>query len=791
MAMIVAPRTLEYLGWHRIQSRLATHFQTPFNRGRTPALPFLPDGPAVQQELTRTSELKELIATGQGPEFAGITDIGELCHRAAKEGTLDPLELLQIGDCLYGLGRLRGYLASHDHQLPANRHLMAHFHDLRALGGQISGALERDGRIKDTASAMLGDLRARAAIVHQSIREQLDDFLKSRRAEEVLQEKYFTIREDRYVLPVRVERQSSLEGIVHGVSQTGQTVYVEPRFLISANNRLKLMQEEVRREEIRVLQDLSNEVADYEDRIGESLTTAAELDRRAARAHLALEMNANAPRIDNAPRIELRRCRSPHLVLADQEVVANDIVLGHGHRWIVLSGPNAGGKSVALKSCGLCLLMARAGLHIPASPDSVIPMLEGLHALPGDLEDVDANLSTFTGHLQALNGALARAREGHLVLIDEITVGTEPDQGSALGAAFLTGLADTGALGIVATHYERLKALAMADDRFANGAMGLEWDTLEPTYKLAIGSPGSSRTFEIARRFAVPESVIHQAQEILQGRGGGLLENALKRLDDRARELETATRAQQEQAAQAEQLTRRRTLALDQLQKHADRITARKVNDSMKDVEEALGLLSFLVAQLQTGKPDPKDLDMKRRTLKDVKARLAQKAQELSDEEAAKELAPGPPVPLEVGGEVLVKKFRKKATVVKLHDKEKAASLQMGPMKLRLPYHELVPIAAQPTPEPTRRLVAAVPGPVEHRVDLRGLSQEEALEKMEKALDQAMFTAGAMITVVHGHGTGRLKEAVRNYLKSSAYPVEFKPGKREEGGDGVTLVEFK
>jgi DNA mismatch repair protein MutS2 len=791
MAMIIAPRTLDYLGWKRIEKRLSHHLRTPFNREQPAALEFLPDAAAVSDQMSRIGELKDLIAAGESPEFSGVTDIRELCRRASKEGTLDAMELLQVGDCLHGLSRLRGYLSSHSHQLQSNRHLASRMHDLRTLSSQISASLDRDGRIKDSASASLRDLRTRASAIHQSIRERLEDFLKSRKAEEMVQDKYFTLREDRYVLPIRIERKGNLEGIVHGVSQTGQTVFIEPQFLISANNRLKLMQEEVRREEFLVLQELTDGLAELREQVVESLAAAADLDRVCARALLALEMKAHAPQIDPESRLELRRCRSPHLLLAGQEVIPNDIVLGGDNSWMVLSGPNAGGKSVALKTCGLCLLMARAGLHIPASADSQIPILQGLHALPGDLEDVDANLSTFSGHLQALNQALASAGPGHLVLIDEITVGTEPDQGSALGAAFLTSLADTGTMGIVATHYERLKALAMGDSRFANGAMGMDWKSLAPTYTLVIGSPGSSRTFEIARRFEVPEAVIHQSQEILQGRGGGMLEEALKKLDEKARNLEEATRVEQEKSLAADQLMRRRVLAMEQLKKHADRITARKVNESMKDVEEALMLVSFLVAQLQTGKPDHKDLDMKRRTLKEVKARLEKKAQELTDDEAARELAPGPPVDLTVGCDVLVKKYRKKATVVQLHDKDQTATLQMGPLRLRLSYKEIVPMAAEPKKEPTRRLEAAVPGIKEHRVDLRGLSAEEALNKMEKALDQAMFTAGALLTIVHGHGTGRLKVAVRKYLKSCAYPLEFKPGKREEGGDGVTMIEFK
>jgi DNA mismatch repair protein MutS2 len=793
MVMKLQGRTLEYLGWQRILDRLEHHVRTSLAAPRVRQLPFLDELGDVRRELDRVDELKQLIAVGDTPEFAGISDIDELVARARKEGVLAPQELLQVGDCLHALARLQGFLSSHRHQLDENRYLMVRFHDLRSLAGRIDSSIERDGRIKDTASAVLHDLRTRAAALHQSLRERMEEFLKSRRADDLLQEKYFTIREDRYVLPVKAQRQSSLDGIVHGVSQTGQTVFVEPQFMISANNRLKLIQEEVRREEYLILSELSDEVAENSERIAESLEMAVLLDLCCARARLALEMKAHPPALGEGDRIELLRARSPHLLLQGKEVVANDIILGREGRLMVLSGPNAGGKSVALKTAGLCLLMARAGLHIPAAPDSSVPVLAGLHALPGDLEDVDADLSTFTGHLQALNRTLDQVGPGHFVLIDEITVGTEPDQGSALGAAFLLALADSGTLGIVATHYERLKALAMGDARFVNGSMGMDWESLEPTYRLAVGSPGSSRTFEIARRFLVSEAVIVRAQEILQGKGGGLLEEALRTLNERERELEAAAQRHREREEEAEGLKRRRELALAQLQKHADRITARKVSKAMEDVQEALALVSFMVAQLQQSKPDHKDLDMKRKTLREIQERLKAKAQNLEDEEAARELVGDAATgDFQVGGEVLVKKYRKKATVVQLHEKEGAASLQMGPMRLRMAFDELVPLAAdgQPKREPTRRIKAETPAISEQRVDLRGLSSDEALTHVERALDQAMFTAGAILCLVHGHGTGRLKESVRNYLKACSYPIEFRPGKREEGGDGVTMVEF-
>jgi len=482
------------------------------------------------------------------------------------------------------------------------------------------------------------------------------------------------------------------------------------------------------------------------------------------------------------------------MLLGARPVVPNDIVVGADYSLLILSGPNAGGKSVALKTCGLCVLMVRCGLLIPASPDSYVPLFDGVSALPGDLEDVEQQLSTFTGHLHALNRTLAAADERRLVLIDEIAVGTEPDQGSALGAGYLLELAETGALCIVATHYERLKALAMSDSRFENASMGMDWDSLTPTYKLAIGSPGSSRTLEIAARCDVPETVLQRASDILAGKEGGVLESAIRSLSEQERELAGLAEQHREALLEAEELKRKRANSLIQLTRHSNRLIARKVRAALDEVENALELVSSMEAQLQKKKPDREGLSRNRRTLKEIRERLKAKADRLEDEETEREYAEARRADFVVGGEVLVKKFKKKAVILALSLSDGAASLKMGPMRLRMPLSGLVPLEAsgrgQERAAAGSRVQAAHPPTAPTRLDIRGAYAEEGIDRLQMALDQAMLSSGGMLLVVHGHGTGKLKTAVRRYLKETSYPVRFRPGKREEGGDGVTVVEF-
>ena len=788
--MRASRQTLDYLKWDRLVAELIRLTSTSMGGHRATALGFFSTKEAIDAELSRVEQLKTVMDSGSSPDFAGVADLAELLERVGKEGTLAPDELLEVSTCIGGLCRLASYFATHGQQLPGLAQVAAKLHDLGFLSHRITVSVDRDGRVRDDASPVLREMRERAYTLQETIKEKLEDFLKGDRAAEALQERYYTLREDRYVVPVKAERRSVVEGIVHAVSQSGATVFLEPKFLISLNNRLKMAREEVKREEYLVLAGLSGDIADNSGELRESLEAAGDFDFIAAKALLSVRLGGGPPEMGDQPVVKLKKARSPILLLQGQDVVPSDIIIGDPARVLVLSGPNAGGKSVALSSCGLCVLMAHAGLHPPSSPDSYVPVLEGVHAVPGDMEDVEQQLSTFAGHLTELNRVVAVANEKHLVLVDEIAVGTEPLQGSAMGAGYLQEFADRGCLAMVATHYERLKALAMADDRFENASMGVDWDTLAPTYRLIHGKPGSSRTFEMAERYSVPEAVVRNAREFLDGAAGNVLEDAITRLSAREQELARAVERQEQAAGDAEQLKRRRTLALDQLQRQAGRIISRKVEAAAREVDAALEGVSSLVSELQQGPADHVRIESTRRVLVGVRDKLKKRRTKVEEEEAVREVLPMKTRAVVAGGEVLVKKFNKNAVVVSVSHKDRTAQLKMGPMRMRLPFDDLVPIRRDKPPAVAQKKwdrPGPMPGAVT-RLDLRGKSADEALDELEKTLDEAMLGVHATFLVVHGHGTGKLRTAVRAYLKDTSYPVEFRKGKREEGGDGVTVV---
>lgn len=790
--MIVGSKTLEYLRFQKVIDALRDRTMTSMGRSQVDGVGFDFSLERLQLELARVDEVKLLIEAGHEPRLGGISDVTVLLDRASRDGTLAGDELLTLGDSIRGLTRLHAYVSTHSDLLEQCRGVTGALHDYRFLSQRIESTIDKEGAVRDDASHALAMLKERAQVIHKTLRDRLEQFLKTATADEALQEKYYTLREDRYVVPVKSERRSLVEGIVHAVSQTGATVFIEPRFVVSHNNQFKLLQEEISREEYLILQQLSGEIAEEADHLRGSLESAGEFDLVSARARLSVALNGSRPTLNSGCEVTLYGARSPILSLQERPVVPNDILLGQPARLLVLSGPNAGGKSVALGTLGLCVLMVHAGLHIPASPDSTLPYLEGLHAVPGDLEDVEEDLSTFTGHLRELNHVLSVVDEGHLVLVDEIAAGTDPKQGAALGSGYLLRLAQTGCLGIVATHYERLKALAMVKDQFENASMELDWETLSPTYRLLHGAPGASRTFEIARRCSVPDDILDQAREIFEGEGERFLEDAIRQLKER--EAQVARQIEENEALQAEalQLKRRQGLALEQLERQASRIVADKVTAGMGDVDDALNQVSALVAQLQKGKPDHRQLERVRTQLRGVKANLRDKLTEMDGEEAGTKVGAQASGTLEVGAEVFVKKFKKKAVVLSLGDDVDTVRLKMGPMTTVLKRSEVMPIAGRP-PAPAYQRgwqppVTAVQ--TERRLDMRGMNSDEGLSLLEKALDEALLGAHSSLVVVHGHGTGRLKAAVRSYLRETNYSISFRPGKRGEGGDGVTMVEM-
>lgn len=785
-------QTLDYLRWKTLLEAAANFTASALGRETLLRRGFLQSYDLVETHLSQVVELKELLENGGAPPVQGVVDCSPLVTRASRDGVLSAMELLEISSCVMGMSRITGYLRSHSESLSAARSLLPELEDVRAVGLSIDGAIQPDGAIRDEASSELHKARNAATSMHHEVKARLDRFMKTTAADEALQERYYTVREDRYVLPVRSERQSLVEGIIHAVSQTGATVFIEPQFLIGLNNRLKNAQEAVRRAEQRVLSDLTDVVARHASSLNRNLEVIARFDALVAKARFAAQLGGSRPQLTRSNELQLFKARSPLLLLQGTQAVANDFVISEKQPVLVLSGPNAGGKSVALTTLGQCLLMVRAGFLPPASPDSVIPVVDAVHAVPGDLENMEEQLSTFTGHLHALNGVLEQCAENEVVLIDEITVGTEPEQGAALGAAYLNAFSKTGALVMVATHYERIKALAAASPRMENASMGIRWDTLSPTYRMEMGTPGSSRTIDIARRSGTKATIVDEAASMLEGGRIGELEEAVRRLSAREEDLARVQERNEIIHRDIEQLQQRHRLALEQLDRQAETIVRDKVRKATAQTDEALEKVDRLLEGLKASMDNAQDLASRRRALGQVRSELRKEVEAMETQAMVEKLSPAADSGPMVGKEVFVKRYRRKATVLSVEPTTGMLRLAMGPMRVQVPESEVVALedsGGKPAPR-TGIAVTALPEPP-RRLDLRGTTSDEALEQLERLLDQMVFQPGGEIVVVHGHGTGKLKREVRTYLESTRYAIDYRPGKREEGGDGVTIISVR
>ncbi|MDX1649727.1 MAG: Smr/MutS family protein, partial [Myxococcota bacterium] len=637
------------------------------------------------------------------------------------------------------------------------------------------------------------DARARKA----EVQERVDRLLRDPELREALQDDFVTVREGRAVVPVRAEARGRVPGIVHDASASGTTVFVEPQAVVDAGNRLREAELAAAREARRVLEALGAEVALHVDALATALGVLARLDLAFARGRLSQEMAATAPAIDDdGGRFELIQLRHP-LIPAD-EVVPNDLRLGGPTRVRVLSGPNAGGKTVAMKALALCPLLAWAGLHVPAEAGSRIPWITRLVGDIGDAQDLRQHLSTFSAHMANLVRIVDAADAHTLAVLDEVGVGTDPAEGAALAQAVLETLADQGALVVATTHYNLLKELADADPRFENASVEFDPETLAPTYRLRHGTAGHSSATAVAARMGLHASVLERADALL-AREDRRLDRLLAELSaNRAaveREREEAARLREESEAARDAYRAR----LERLQERRDKLVAEMRADLDAAFKDAHERVAAVIRDLQRGGGDALAAARARETLLDlereaetVAARQRRRTPPAPSRPRVdwQRTRPGDPVRLPTG---------RTGTVVALPDRRGRATVQVGGARMQLEAEKLAPAggaegtegaAASPRAAPR---VSAPPVEAETtaRLDLRGLRVEEALPRVDEALDRAARGGAGTVEIVHGLGTGALRRAVRRHLEGVPYRLRVEDAPPEQGGDGVTLVQFR
>jgi len=788
--------TTDLLEWDKLLSLVTAHTRSTRGAARVRSGTLTTD---LAEALRRQQLTTEMVRLQDGPDplpVLAFPDVQDMLGRAGKGAVLDTHELRDHAVVLALWDEVQRHLTRHRADAPA---LTAVASPLAVVGQELHGirslldaAIQPDGSICESATTELRRLTHHANDLKQQIRHRLDDILQSSRYAEALQERYFAEREGRYVLPIKIDMQRRVPGIVHDVSASGATVFLEPRELVDLNNAIKVADREIDREVMRILRELSSRLAEKAEVILAGLDALAELDAIAARAALGRQLKGHPVSLNDHGRIRLKQARHPLLVASKPSVVANDLLLDAGIQVLVISGPNTGGKTVTLKIIGLFALMVRAGMHLPCAPESEMAVFPDLFADIGDAQDLGRDLSSFSAHMTQMVALLRRTADGRqvLVLLDEPVTSTDPTEGAALAEALLCRLAALGMKVIVTTHYRSLKILAQTTPGFANASVGFDILTLSPTYRLFMGVPGGSSAIDIAGRLGMDQAVLDEARDKLNAQDRSV-EEMLGDLQAKQRQLTLDLARAVEARAEAE-------AAAAQAQAQLAKLEA-------TEREERKGIKKRLQEQFSRARAEVQaTVDEVKREQKLIKAKEAK--QRLVELEARTSADLSPPVvaipleQLEAGDQVEIGGLGMTGTLLEAPLGKKRVRVRVGEGELLATVANLVGLARRSDASTPPTAVSASPPAStvrsyhaeEHRVvDVRGQAADEAVDEVMAALDRATLEGTPSLRIIHGHGTGRLKTALRSYLKDSPYVSQARPGDRTEGGDGVTIVTIR
>lgn len=814
---------LQALGWSRILAALGERCTTEPGAEAARGLAFIEDDDRVRLELAYVGEAMRLLDVGGEIPVSGARDISATLRLTARGAIADSERLLEVADTARAIARVRRHLQAHADQVPALHAYAGDLPDVAILAEELSATFDRNGEVRDDASPELAAARKRLASLHQSTKERLERYIATQEVAEILQDSYYTQREDRYVVPVVSSFQGQMPGIIHGTSNTAQTVYIEPEAFITANNEIKVAEAQVDVELRKVLRERSEWIAEEATALEAGLRRLIALDLVMARARLGRDLEAHVPEVSGATDdavLSLSQARNPHIVLAGEHCVPNDIRLEAGESFLVITGPNTGGKTVTLITLGLLALMTRAAMPIPVAPDSRMVLFESVFAVIGDAQDISKHLSTFSGHVAHLKELLGQVDDGALILLDEIIVGTEPEQGSALAIAVLEALASRGARGLVTTHYQRLKTLAYGDKRFANAAVGMDPVTHQPNFRLTVGEPGTSNPLEVASRLGLEQSIISRARDLAAGDEG--LTEAVQALEAARREVQETRRELERQINEAKAEVNRMEILRAKLEKRADEEVRRLRQEAIAEAEAALAEIREQVRDLQRAQ-DARDVERRRKKVvavqEEQQAKLDQtvRDQRASPPSGERSAAPkGPhdagdldPREVAAGRAVWVRSFGQPGEIVELRSATQAL-VAVGSMKTTMKIKDLGRLGGVPEPssapspqqsgakappsrgKPVRMSMDAEETPPvrtgDNSVDIRGTRRDEVEGLVVPLLDRAFQHNLEAVWIIHGHGTGALRDEVRTIIKSSPYVSQWRPGRRHEGGDGATIA---
>lgn len=790
-------RSLAALEYDRVRERLAKACVCPGGAQFAKRLMPCETAEDAREQLALTADAIRLSTKFGDPPFAGVRDISDALQRAKIGASLQMGDLLRVAKVLSAIRALVRYRDGAEAETTCLDDLFDTLAPNKYLEEKITSAILPEEEMADTASAELADIRRNIRRAGQRVREQLDKMIRSQRYSKYLQETIVTQRGGRFVIPVRAEYRSEVPGLVHDTSASGATLFIEPMAVVEADNELKVLYSKEEKEIERILSALTAEVGTFADVIAKDIQTAEKMDFFFARARLAFAMKAGVPQLSDDGVIDLHRARHP--LLPVDKAVPIDIRLGETFDTLVITGPNTGGKTVALKTLGLITLMAMSGMAVPVADDSKLSFFQQVLADIGDEQSIEQSLSTFSAHMTNIVGILHICGPESLVLLDELGSGTDPTEGAALAVAILEHLKLRGTSVAATTHYAELKIYALETPGVENGSCEFDVETLRPTYRLLIGVPGRSNAFAISSRLGVYESIIVRAK--------ALLSTEDTRFEQVVEGLERDRLAMETARAEAEALRRQAA----QEQETAARLREQLENAREKELERARAQAQTLVGRARAeAQALLDDIDELRKMETAEKAEALRelakstlgtrlKDMEKQADPVRKKQAPAYCLPrkLRAGDRVLIHDIDQKGTVLSPADASGMIEVQAGIIKTRVPEDNLRLLENERSAGQTRatgsRAARALRGThavVRTELDLRGQTVQEALEAVDRFIDDAQLASIGQVSIIHGKGTGALRNAVQQHLKGNRSVKSFRLGRYGEGESGVTIVEL-
>lgn len=747
------------------------------------------DFQVVQKSQLETEEGAKIIRLRGSAPITGLTDVFAHLKRLEIGGDLNGLEIYQIGSNLRVSRQMKNFmtdLLEMGVELPLLGALSDELLVLKEVEEDIAISVDESGKILDTASEALSTIRRTLRRTEDRVREKLESYLRDRNASKMLSDAVITIRNDRYVIPVKQEYKGHYGGIVHDQSASGQTLFIEPQSVVDLNNERKALQAKEKQEIERILAEISASLAGWINEIHHNTFILGRYDFIFAKARFGKAMKAVTPHLSDAGIVHLIAARHPLLDAAN--VVANDIYLGEDFTTIVITGPNTGGKTITLKTLGLLTLMAQSGLQIPALEDSTIAVFEHVFADIGDEQSIEQSLSTFSSHMTNIVSILEKVNHKSLILYDELGAGTDPQEGAALAIAILDASHEKGASVVATTHYPELKAYGYNRVHATNASVEFNVETLSPTYKLLIGVPGRSNAFDISRRLGLSENIITEARSLVDTESADL-NDMISSLEEKRNLAETEYEEARELARGADALLKDLQKEITNYYQQKDKLMEQAREKAANIVTKAEVEAEEIIHELRTMQLNGA-AGIKEHELIDAKTRLG-KAKPKTINKTIPQAPKQKPHVFQVGDNVRVLSLGQKGTLLnKISDKE--WNVQIGIIKMKIKTTDLEYI--QPETPKKQRIITSVhssDSPAKSELDLRGERYEDALQKVDKYLDEALLAGYPQVAIIHGKGTGALRTGVTEYLKNHRMVKSIRFGAAAEGGNGVTIVEFK